>query len=189
MEKTLEQQHSNCIKVVLFGPESTGKTTLSKALAEHYGTHWVAEYARDYLQNKWDIEQKTCERSDLLPIAIGQMQLENAAAAKTDELLFCDTNLLETKVYSEVYYDGYCDPVIKDYAKKNCYNLYFLCDIDVPWEADDLRDKPNARKKMFSAFEGALQKHELPYVILSGSKTDRLKNAVNHINQLLIPTI
>ena len=117
------------------------------------------------------------------------MQLENAAAAKTDELLFCDTNLLETKVYSEVYYDGYCDPVIKDYAKKNCYNLYFLCDIDVPWVADDLRDKPYERKKMFSAFEAALQKQQLPYVILSGSKTDRLKNAVNHINQLLIPTI
>ena len=189
MEKTLEQQYSNCIKVVLFGPESTGKTTLSKGLADYFGTHWVAEYAREYLQNKWDLEQKTCEPSDLLPIAIGQMELENAGAAKTNGLLFCDTNLLETKVYSEAYYDGYCDPVINHYAKKNCYNLYILCDIDVPWIADDLRDKPNERKKMFSAFEGALQKQELPYVILSGSKTDRLKNAVNHINQLLIPKI
>ena len=63
------------------------------------------------------------------------------------------------------------------------------CVIDVPWEADDLRDKPNERKKMFSAFEGALQALELPYVILSGSKTERLKNAVKHINQLLIPQI
>ncbi len=189
MEKTLEQHPSNCIKVVLFGPESTGKTTLSKALADYFDTLWVAEYARDYLQNKWDLEQKTCELSDLLPIAIGQMQLENATAVKTNKLLFCDTNLLETKVYSEVYYDGYCDPVIDHFAKENCYNLYFLCDIDVPWEADDLRDKPNERKKMFSAFEGALQKLELPYEILSGSKSNRLKNAVNHINQLLITKI
>ena len=60
MEKTLEQEHSDCIKVVLFGPESTGKTTLSKALADHFDTLWVAEYAREYLQNKWDLEQKTC---------------------------------------------------------------------------------------------------------------------------------
>ena len=56
MEKALEQQPSTCIKVVLFGPESTGKTTLSKALADHFGTLWVAEYAREYLQNKWDLE-------------------------------------------------------------------------------------------------------------------------------------
>jgi NadR type nicotinamide-nucleotide adenylyltransferase len=189
MEKALEQQPSNCIKVVLFGPESTGKTTLSKALADHFDTLWVAEYAREYLQNKWDLEQKTCEPSDLLPIAVGQMQLENTTAAKTNELLFCDTNLLETKVYSEVYYDGYCDPTINHFAKKNYYNLYFLCDIDVPWVADDLRDKPNERKKIFSVFESVLQKQELPYVILSGSKSELLKNAVIHINELLTPKI
>ena len=185
MEKTLEQHPSSCIKVVLFVPESTGKTTLSKALADFYNTPWVAEFAREYLQNKWDQEQKTCERSDLLPIAIGQMKLENDAATQTNGLLFCDTNLLETKVYSEVYYEGYCDPTIDLFAKKNCYNLYFLCDIDVPWEADDLRDKPNERKKMFSTFEGALQKLDLPYVVLSGSNSVRLENAVNHINKLL----
>jgi len=185
MEKTLEQHPSSCIKVVLFGPESTGKTTLSKALAEFYETSWVAEYAREYLQNKWDQEQKTCERSDLLPIAIGQMQLENDAAAQANELLFCDTNLLETKVYSEVYYGGFCDSFIDRFAKKNCYNLYFLCDIDVPWEADDLRDKPNERKKMFLAFEDALKKLDLPYVVLSGSRSIRQKNAINHINKLL----
>jgi nicotinamide riboside kinase len=67
--------------------------------------------------------------------------------------------------------------------------LYFLCDIDVPWVADDLRDKPNERKKIFSVFESVLQKQELPYVILSGSKSERLKNAVNHINELLTPKI
>jgi nicotinamide riboside kinase len=84
-----------------------------------------------------------------------------------------------------VYYDGYCDPAIDFFAKNNYYNLYFLCDIDVPWEADDLRDKPNERKKMFSTFEGALQKLDLPYVVLSGSNSVRLENAVNHINKLL----
>ena len=100
MEKKLEQQHSDCIRVVLFGPESTGKTTLSKALAKHYNSVWVPEYAREYLQNKWNNEGKTCEPSDLLPIAIGQMLLENKLSQKTNRVLICDTNLLETKVYS-----------------------------------------------------------------------------------------
>ena len=84
MEEALKQQPSNCIKVVLFGPESTGKTTLSRQLARHYNSVWVPEYAREYLQNKWNNERKTCEPHDLLPIAIGQIKLENDLAQKTD---------------------------------------------------------------------------------------------------------
>ena len=82
MEEALKQQPSNCIKVVLFGPESTGKTTLSIQLARYYNSVWVPEYARDYLQNKWNNERKTCESKDLLPIAVGQMKLENTLAQK-----------------------------------------------------------------------------------------------------------
>ena len=84
MEKTLKQKSANCLKVVLFGPESTGKTTLSRQLARHYNSIWVPEYAREYLQNKWNNERKTCESLDLLPIAYGQMKLENELASKTD---------------------------------------------------------------------------------------------------------
>ena len=116
MEEALKQQPSNCIKVVLFGPESTGKTTLSIQLARYYNSVWVPEYARDYLQNKWNNERKTCEPKDLLPIAIGQMELENTLAQKTDSVLICDTDLLETKVYSESYYIGSCDPFLKEFA-------------------------------------------------------------------------
>jgi NadR type nicotinamide-nucleotide adenylyltransferase len=185
MEKTLEQQPANCIKIVLFGPESTGKTTLSQQLARHYHSVWVPEYARDYLQNKWNNERKTCEPKDLLPIAIGQMALENNLAQKTDSVLICDTNLLETKVYSEVYYSGICDPTLEKYALKNRYNLYFLTYIDTPWEADDLRDKPGEREAMFKAFESALIKHDKPYVLLKGDKKTRLEVAIKHIDLLL----
>lgn len=185
MEKTLEQQPANCIKIVLFGPESTGKTTLSQQLARHYHSVWVPEYARDYLQNKWNNERKTCEPKDLLPIAIGQMALENNLAQKTDTVLICDTNLLETKVYSEVYYSGICDPTLEKYALKNRYNLYFLTYIDTPWEADDLRDKPGEREAMFKAFESALIKHDKPYVLLKGDKKTRLEVAIKHIDLLL----
>lgn len=185
MEEVLKQQPSNCIKVVLFGPESTGKTTLSRQLARHYNSVWVPEYAREYLQNKWNNERKTCEPKDLMPIAIGQMKIENELAQKTDTILICDTDLLETKVYSEAYYSDTCDPILETNALKNSYDLYFLTYIDTPWEADDLRDKPNERERMFKAFEETLIKYNKPYVLLKGNKQERLKLAIKHIDNLL----
>ncbi|OBQ57253.1 ATP-binding protein [Tamlana sp. s12] len=185
MEEKFKQQPSDVIKVVLFGPESTGKTTLSRQLARYYSSVWVPEYAREYLQNKWNNERKTCEPKDLLPIAEGQMRLENELAQKTNTVLICDTDLLETKVYSEVYYLGSCDPILEKYALENTYDLYFLTYIDTPWEADDLRDKPDQREAMFEAFQNELIKHNKPYVLLKGSKIQRLETAVKHIDKLL----
>lgn len=185
MESQLEQKKSDCIKVVLFGPESTGKTTLSQQLARHYNSVWVPEYARTYLQNKWNNERKTCEPEDLLPIAKGQMALENKLAQKTKSVLICDTDLMETKVYSEAYYSGSCDPELDKYAKLNVYDLYFLTYIDVPWERDDLRDKPKERERMFKAFESALINNNKPYVLLKGTIKERMEKAVNHIDKLL----
>ena len=185
MEKNLKQKPANCIKVVLFGPESTGKTTLSRQLARHYNSVWVREYARVYLQDKWNDERKTCEPKDLLPIAMGQIALENELAQKTESVLICDTDLLETKVYSEAYYSGTCDPTLNKFAIENSYDLYFLTYIDTPWEADDLRDKPHERKRMFKAFEDALIKYERPYVVLKGGKEERLNEAIKHIDKLV----
>lgn len=185
MEEKYKQQPANCIKVVLFGPESTGKTTLSRHLAHYYNSVWVREYAREYLQEKWNNERKTCESKDLLPIAEGQIKLENESAKKTDTVLICDTDLLETKVYSEVYYSGICDPTLKKYAIENTYDLYFLTYIDTPWEADDLRDKPEDREEMFKTFEDALKKYDRPYVLLKGNKKERLEIAIKHINKLM----
>jgi len=184
MEEKLKQQPANIIKVVLFGPESTGKTTLSKQLARYYNTVWAPEYAREYLQKKWNNERKTCEADDLVPIAIGQMKLENKLVDKADRVLICDTDLLETKVYSEEYYGGFVDPVLDKAAKNNTYDLYLLTYIDTPWEEDDLRDRPELRE-MFNAFENALKKYNRPYVLLEGNKETRLKIAVNAIDQLI----
>ena len=154
-------------------------------LARHYDSVWVPEYARQYLQSKWNNERKTCEPKDLLPIAKGQIRLENKLARKTNTVLICDTDLLETKVYSEAYYLGTCDPVLEKYAIENTYDLYFLTYIDTPWEADDLRDKPEHREEMFKAFESALIKYNRPYVLLKGSKQNRLEEAIKYIDQLL----
>ena len=186
MEKKLRQnKDANVVKVVLFGPESTGKTTLSEQLARHYNTVWVAEYAREYLQNKWNNYRKTCENSDLLPIAEGQMKLENELAKKADKVLICDTDLLETKVYSEEYYGGFVNPKLDEAALANTYDLYLLTYIDTPWEADDLRDKPGLRLEMFTAFENALKKYNRPYILLKGGKRTRLKTATEAIDKIL----
>jgi HTH-type transcriptional repressor of NAD biosynthesis genes len=185
MEEKLKQTNINIVKVVLFGPESSGKTTLSKLLARHYNTVWVPEYARDYLQNKWNNERKTCENSDMIPIAEGQMKLENELAQKADKILICDTDLLETKVYSEEFYDGFVHPDLEKAAIQNTYDLYLLTYIDAPWKKDDLRDRPEQRLEMFKAFENALKKHHRPYILLKGDKKDRLEIAINEIDKIL----
>jgi NadR type nicotinamide-nucleotide adenylyltransferase len=185
IRERLKQKPADVVKVVMFGPESTGKTTLSEMLARYYNTVWVPEYAREYLQNKWNNERKTCEQQDLIPIAIGQMDLENDLAFKATDVLFCDTDLLETKVYSLEYYGGFVDPLLDEAARNNDYDLYFLTYIDVPWEADDLRDRPLQREEMFQAFKKALDEHGKKYVLLKGNKKERLQKAVKYVDELL----
>ena len=126
MEENLKQQASSIIKIALVGPESTGKTTLSKQLAEHFETVWATEFARDYLQEKWNNKKQICEPEDLLPIAIGQTKLENENLTIANKFLFCDTSLLVTKVFSEIYYN-FCDPILDKAARKHKnHSSYFL---------------------------------------------------------------
>jgi HTH-type transcriptional repressor of NAD biosynthesis genes len=185
MDKELTQNPINIVQVVLFGPESTGKTTLSRHLARYYNTVWTPEFARAYLQKKWNNERKTCEKEDLLPIAIGQMKLENKLAKRADKVLICDTDLLETKVYSEEFYDNFVDERLDKAASENQYNLYLLTYIDTPWEKDDLRDRPEQRLEMFNAFEKSLKDNNRPYILLKGDKETRLKNAVKAIDKII----
>ena len=184
MEKKLRQRPSDCIKVVLFGPESTGKSTLAKQLADFYDTVFVPEYSRIYAEEQL-LRNKLLTVKDVMPIAEGQMQLENALTPKANKLLICDTDLLETKVYSEAYYGGVCDPHLERYAIENFYHLYFLTYIDIPWEADDLRDKPHERETMFLAFENALNTYNKPYVLLKGTMKERFRIAKKHIDELI----
>ncbi|MDT0689928.1 DUF4301 family protein [Salegentibacter sp. F188] len=185
MEERLAQRPSSCIKIVLFGPESTGKTTLASQLAEHYNTPWVKEYMREYLQEKWDEERNICQPEDLLPIAEGQMKRENELAAIAGDLLICDTDLLELKVYAEAYYNGYCPQLLLKPALNHHYDLYFLTYIDVKWTPDDLRDKPDDRIGMFERFKAALEQNNKPFVVLKGNEEERFKTAVSIIDKQL----
>ena len=183
MEENLKQQTSTALKIALFGPESTGKTTLAKQLAEHFETVWTPEFARDYLQEKWNKTQKICEPEDLIPIAVGQTRLENESLLTANKFLFCDTNVLVTKVFSEVYYN-FCDPILDKAARKHKYDLFFLTDIDVPWEKDDLRDNPDDRIRTFEVFKNTLVENEKPYIILSGTADERFIKATQIIQNL-----
>jgi nicotinamide riboside kinase len=183
MEKNLTQEQSAIIKIAMFGPESTGKTTLAVQLAEYYKTVWVPEFARDYLQEKWNKNQLICDINDMLPIAYGQTKLENEKLALANNYLFCDTNLMVTKVFSEVYY-GNCDSRLDVAAQEHEYDLFFLTDIDVPWEKDDLRDKPEGRKSVFEVFKKSLGDNKKPFITLSGDKALRLEKAIAIIGNL-----
>lgn len=188
METTTEHtrnQTSKLLKVVLFGPESTGKTTLAEQLANHYQTEWVPEFMREYLEKKWQNTNQSIVRDDLIPIAKGQLKTEKQQAKKASKILFCDTNLLELKVYSEYYYNGFCPEFIRKEATKNEYDIYLLTYIDVPWTPDSLRDRPENREEMFDLFEKELIKQGFPYIRIKGNREERLNQSISVIDALL----
>lgn len=183
--ETRPKTSSRCLRVVLYGPESTGKTTLAKALADHYQTAWVPEFARPYLQEKWDKQQAVCTLEDLPIIAQGQLEAENAAIQMANKLILCDTNILVTKVWSETHFKGYCAPELNTILEHTHYDLYLLTSIDVPWEKDDLRDRPNDREQMFTYFKQQLVTYNFPFLVLEGNPKERVEKAVTAIDQLL----
>ncbi|MCH1538705.1 MAG: ATP-binding protein [Flavobacteriaceae bacterium] len=180
----LKQEDTEIKRIVVFGPESTGKTTLCKDLSAHYNTVWVSEFARSFLQKKWDETQEVCDLDDLITIAKGQMNAENLALQKANNLLFCDTNVLVTQIWSETHFKGYCDPILKEAIHQVDYDLYLLTGIDIPWEADDLRDRPKDRELMFDFFESKLKELNLNYEFISGDRENRIKQATTAIDKL-----
>ena len=185
MEEDFKQLSTSIIKIAMYGPESTGKTTLSKQLATYYNDEWIPEFARDYLQEKWDKNQEICTEKDLISIAIGQIKLENEAVIKAKKFLFCDTNLLVTKVFSDIYYDR-CDANLDQAACEHEYDLIFLTNIDVPWKADDLRDRPNNREITFDSFEKAIIINGNPYIKIEGDEVTRFQKAVKIIDEFVL---
>ena len=184
MEENFKQQPTEVIKVAVYGPERTGKTTLSAQLAQSFQTNYVPEFARTYLQHKWEASNELCTLSDLMPIALGQLQAENDALSDANAILFCDSCLLVNKVYSELQFSQ-CDPLLEKVAKKHKYDLFFLMDIDVPWENDDMTADFAKRKADFERFEKALIAFQKPYIKLSGSSDKRLAKATKIVKNLM----
>ncbi|WP_333953980.1 ATP-binding protein [Psychrobacter sp. S4(2024)] len=178
-------QHTpkSVIKVAVLGAESTGKTTLCRDLATHFGCPWVPEYMRSYLQAKWDDEQLTCTWDDLLPIAQGQILLENKLAKQVSQTsndhhyLFCDTSLFELMVYSNWYY-GDCPETLTQAALVHHYDLILLTDVDTPWVADDLRDSPHQRDEISAYFADQLTIHNKSFRVIGGDREARVQQVL-----------
>lgn len=167
--------------IAIVGPESTGKSTLSAQLARHYHSSWVEEYAREYLTHL----KRPYRQSDLIDIAKGQLRQEQIHAKSANKLLFCDTNLLVIKIWSEYKY-GICDPWIQNNMELERYHLHLLTDIDLPWEDDELREHPYAREELFNIYHQSLVDADVPFKIISGDRKERIKSAVQAIDRSLV---
>lgn len=167
-------------RVCIVGAESTGKTTLAEALARHYQTAWVPEYARAYLEQRGGV----CKWEDMVPIARGMAKSEERLAEQANRVLICDTDLMTTSVWSEHYF-GRCDEEILRLARERRHHLYFLTGCDVPWVFDGLRDSPHNRQWFHQRYHRELTQHQLPFLPLEGSPEQRLKTAVQAIDRLL----
>lgn len=163
-------------KIAITGPESTGKSMLAEQLATHYQTVWVREYARAYLE----ILRTPYQEKDILLIAQGQVIREDAFYKRATDFLFCDTELLVTKIWSEVKYNR-CDPWIPEMIEKRRYDLFLLCDIDLPWQYDPLREHPDQRQYLFDLYFNELTHRKFPFGIVRGTGPARLENALKII--------
>lgn len=173
-------------KIVVIGPESTGKSTLCEQLSQHYNTIWCPEYAREYL-----LKQGTnYSFEDLAYIAKGQMRLEDDYTAQALNLgcnpLFFDTDMYVMKVWCEFVF-GKCHNFILDEIVSRSYDLYLLCNTDLPWVKDELREYPDleTREQLFKIYKDLLCNQSTPWVEIKGADSERLQSAIQTVNLIL----
>lgn len=179
------------LRVCVYGPESTGKTTLARRLAERYDTVWVAEYARPYLDQvnatrppAVDSPSAFVTAEDIPAIARGHARAEDAAATLARRVMFIDTDLVTTTIYSDFYF-GDCPRWIRREADRRAYDLTLLLDVDVPWVADPLRDQPTERETWRARFRDGLAARGRPWVDVGGSWDERLARACAAVDEML----
>ncbi|MBC7890227.1 MAG: AAA family ATPase [Ferruginibacter sp.] len=191
-------------KIVILGPESTGKSTLCALLAEYYKTGWVKEYAREYLL----VNGTNYSYDNLLEIASGQIALEDSAKSLQDsgatvlapiaiadanpapetntaKFIFIDTNMYVLKVWCEFVF-GKCHHWILNQIAERKYDLYLLCDIDLPWVKDELREYPDlqTREILYHHYKDIMVNQTVPWVNINGSYSERLQKAVKAVDSL-----
>lgn len=167
------------LKIAIVGPESSGKSTLAAALADHFDTKYVAECARSYIEQL----DRPYTEEDLLYIASGQLAAEKAALPYANQFLFCDTNLLVIKIWSQVKY-GRVAPGILEKMALTSYPLHLLLAPDIPWESDPQREHPHFRNELFDMYKLELEQAQVPFHIISGE--NRLEQAIQRCADLLI---
>lgn len=181
-------------KIVVIGPESTGKSTLCQQLAQHYETVWCPEFAREYLLTNGT----NYEFDDLLTIAKGQLALEDEYTARLEQQsepllengghipLFIDTDMYVMKVWCEFVFNK-CHHLVLDEITKRQYDLYLLCNIDLLWVKDELREYPDlhTRKKLYYIYKDIMINQSIPWVDISGNYEERLQKAIVAVDKLV----
>jgi len=169
-------------KIAIVGPESTGKSTMSKLLAKHYNVLWVPEYARYYCEAL----TAPCTLQDEANMFYGQVALENAILSVADsDFIICDTTFVTVKIWSDEML-GETPQVVLDALPQKPYDFYLLMDIDLPWQDDPLRDFPDKREYFMQVWHHELQALQANYKVISGLGTERMKNAVEAIASFLV---
>jgi NadR type nicotinamide-nucleotide adenylyltransferase len=168
-------------RILILGPESTGKSTLAEKLAEHYAEPWVPEVAREYLEQL----DRPYGYDDLLQIGRQQMQLEDEMAAGAKNHLFCDTDLRVIQVWSQHRF-GKVDPWVLEEITRRTYDLILLCAPDLPWQEDPLREHPELemRQQFFDVYQQLTQASGFPWALISGDTAERLSTAIQAVDYL-----
>jgi NadR type nicotinamide-nucleotide adenylyltransferase len=162
----------SCKKIVFIGVESSGKTTLARALAEKLQGTYIPEYARVYL----DANGLTYKQADLLAIAKGQMKLYQEVQSKEQNWLLCDTDLLVIKVWSEQVF-GSCDEWIEEHINHTKPDLYILCTPDIAWEYDPQRTMPIRKDRiaLHQHYKALLEQLACEFITVKGSLENRIQ--------------
>lgn len=170
-------------RIVILGPESTGKSELTINLAEYFKAPYVPEYAREFLTK----HGTAYTYDDLLSIAKGQVALEDKILSENAgrPLVFIDTDMHVMKVWCEFVFNK-CHNYILDQLSTRHYDLFLLCNVDLPWTKDDLREYPDieTRKKLYNIYRETMVREKLPWVDISGNYTERLDKAIEAVKNL-----
>jgi len=168
-------------RILILGPESTGKSTLAEDLANHFGEPWVPEFAREYLEKI----NRPYRYEDLLEIGKGQVKAEDELAETAEKFLFVDTDLRVIHIWSEHRF-GKTDPWVMDQIKERIYDLILLTDTDLPWAPDPLREYPELemRQYFFDKYLQLAQESGFPFLVVCGDRLARKKIAIKKVNGL-----
>lgn len=173
-------------KIVIIGPESTGKSTLCAQLSEHFKTTWVKEYAREYLL----LNGTNYTFENLLDVARGQIVREeeaviNSITTSSSPFVFIDTDMYVMKVWCEFVFDK-CHHWILNTIVERKYDLYLLCNTDLPWVKDELREYPDpvTRDKLYHHYKDIMLNQQVQWIDISGNYEERLQKAINAVNEI-----